>query len=339
MVRIVSILKEGAQTNLFRVFRSRIGRFLSLSGNRIEKIGNLNFLQNLMLLDLSHNLIQYLSVGELPTNLFILDLTENSCTQKYGYRQQILESLPLLQELDREPVRERESLEEHPVMQEDDEEIDIDNVFSPTSIVSESLYSLHEELVERSYQRRERARREHQERLEELREIPIKDTMQQYNCSSLHEIGPRATALSKKEPQSPALYKSPLLLTKHRQVLAPSEKKIDNLNCHNASTSSKVITVKTPTKALATPPQTQYGAPRSRNMSKSAFSSSPSCKLSPTQPSALTTPSSKLQTSASVQGKRTAKMAPLSGKSQPTASSTSQHAGKFSSRQLKKQTQ
>ncbi|XP_054449592.1 leucine-rich repeat-containing protein 46 isoform X2 [Pteronotus mesoamericanus] len=82
-------------------------RFLSLAGNQIRQVENLRDLPHLQFLDLSENLIEKLKLDEFPQSLLILNLTGNSCTNQEGYRQLVLGALPLLLDLDRQPVVER----------------------------------------------------------------------------------------------------------------------------------------------------------------------------------------------------------------------------------------
>ncbi|KAK1330993.1 hypothetical protein QTO34_008938 [Cnephaeus nilssonii] len=79
-------------------------RFLSLAGNRIQQVENLRDLPYLQFLDLSENLIATLELDEFPQSLLILNLTGNSCTNQDGYRQLVTGALPLLMDLDRQPV-------------------------------------------------------------------------------------------------------------------------------------------------------------------------------------------------------------------------------------------
>ncbi|XP_042529919.1 leucine-rich repeat-containing protein 46 [Dipodomys spectabilis] len=82
-------------------------RFLSLAGNEIRQVENLLDLPYLQFLDLSENLIETLKLDELPQSLLIFNLTGNQCTEKEGYREMVLEALPLLLDLDKQPVLER----------------------------------------------------------------------------------------------------------------------------------------------------------------------------------------------------------------------------------------
>lgn len=82
-------------------------RFLSLAGNRIRQVENLRDLPYLQFLDLSENLIEILKLDEFPESLLILNLTGNSCTNQEGYRKLVTEALPLLLDLDGQPVSER----------------------------------------------------------------------------------------------------------------------------------------------------------------------------------------------------------------------------------------
>ncbi|XP_032471818.1 leucine-rich repeat-containing protein 46 [Phocoena sinus] len=82
-------------------------RFLSLAGNRIRQVENLRDLPHLQFLDLSENLIEILKLDEFPESLLILNLTGNSCTNQESYRRLVTEALPLLLDLDGQPVAER----------------------------------------------------------------------------------------------------------------------------------------------------------------------------------------------------------------------------------------
>ncbi|XP_072270992.1 leucine-rich repeat-containing protein 46 [Pyxicephalus adspersus] len=136
-------------------------QFLSLSGNRIENVQNLRCLQNLQFLDLSNNLIQKLNAGELPQNLMVLDMSGNPCTKTKNYRQQVLEALPLLQELDGVTVKVQ--CKQKPLREDSSDSDD-----ASLSEESDSLSSLAHDMVQRSHQRRKRALREHEDRLTEM---------------------------------------------------------------------------------------------------------------------------------------------------------------------------
>ncbi|XP_010841006.1 PREDICTED: leucine-rich repeat-containing protein 46 isoform X1 [Bison bison bison] len=98
-------------------------RFLSLAGNQIRQVENLRDLPHLQFLDLSENLIETLKLDEFPESLLILNLTGNSCTNQDGYRKLLTEALPLLLELDGQPVAERwTSDEEDTALSDEDEE-------------------------------------------------------------------------------------------------------------------------------------------------------------------------------------------------------------------------
>ncbi|XP_069399347.1 leucine-rich repeat-containing protein 46 isoform X1 [Ovis canadensis] len=98
-------------------------RFLSLAGNQIRQVENLRDLPHLQFLDLSENLIETLKLDEFPESLLILNLTGNSCTNQDGYRKLLTEALPLLLDLDGQPVAERwTSDEEDTALSDEDEE-------------------------------------------------------------------------------------------------------------------------------------------------------------------------------------------------------------------------
>lgn len=96
-------------------------RFLSLAGNRIRQVENLRDLPYLQFLDLSENLIEILKLDEFPESLLILNLTGNSCTNQEGYRKLVTEALPLLLDLDGQPVSERWTSDEEDVASSDED--------------------------------------------------------------------------------------------------------------------------------------------------------------------------------------------------------------------------
>ncbi|EPY87189.1 leucine-rich repeat-containing protein 46 isoform 1 [Camelus ferus] len=114
-------------------------RFLSLAGNQIRQVENLRDLPHLQSLDLSENLIEVLKLGglgavqrgsglpllwadEFPESLLILNLTGNSCTAQDGYRERVVEALPLLLYLDGQPVLERWTSDEEDKASSDEDE-------------------------------------------------------------------------------------------------------------------------------------------------------------------------------------------------------------------------
>ncbi|KAG8566151.1 hypothetical protein GDO81_013123 [Engystomops pustulosus] len=153
-------------------------RFLSLSWNRLEEIQKLRSLTNLQYLDLSHNLIKKLDANELPPSLLILDLTGNPCTKAKDYRQQVLDALPLLQQLDGESVR--DSANENSLSDNEEEDGSSSDDSNETSLSfddSGGLSSVSHEMIQRSFERRNRALKEHEERLAELNDTLDKESL------------------------------------------------------------------------------------------------------------------------------------------------------------------
>uniref|UniRef100_A0A667I6J0 Leucine-rich repeat-containing protein 46 n=1 Tax=Lynx canadensis TaxID=61383 RepID=A0A667I6J0_LYNCA len=97
-------------------------RFLSLAGNQIRQVENLHDLPHLQFLDLSENLIETLKLDEFPQSLLILNLSGNSCTNRDGYRELVTEALPLLLDLDKQPVLERWASDEEDKDSSDEDE-------------------------------------------------------------------------------------------------------------------------------------------------------------------------------------------------------------------------
>lgn len=97
-------------------------RFLSLAGNQIKQVENLRDLPHLQFLDLSENQIETLKLDEFPESILILNLMGNNCTKQDGYREQLTEALPLLLDLDRQPVSERWATDEEDESLSDEDE-------------------------------------------------------------------------------------------------------------------------------------------------------------------------------------------------------------------------
>ncbi|NXT03413.1 LRC46 protein, partial [Jacana jacana] len=149
-------------------------RLLSLAGNRICKVENLQPLRHLRVLDLSHNQIQRLEPDELPRSLRLLDLTGNECTHQQGYRELVVGALPHLLQLDAQPIHGSMCEEEEEGGSSSTEDEDNELLYElsgPFTAGKDFFADLHQELAERSQQRRRESLKEHQTRLEELEEL------------------------------------------------------------------------------------------------------------------------------------------------------------------------
>ncbi|KAM6453488.1 leucine-rich repeat-containing protein 46 [Liasis olivaceus] len=149
-------------------------KFLSLAGNYISRVENLQSLLKLKFLDLSQNCIDILDIDELPLNLAILDLTGNKCVNQKGYRECVLAALPHLIELDNKGIPKQEATvqnnEEEENSSEESDYEDCPELAQPLSTEKDFFVDLHNEFSSRSAWRKERAMREHEARLEELRQ-------------------------------------------------------------------------------------------------------------------------------------------------------------------------
>uniref|UniRef100_A0A8C5RRP1 Leucine-rich repeat-containing protein 46 n=1 Tax=Laticauda laticaudata TaxID=8630 RepID=A0A8C5RRP1_LATLA len=149
-------------------------KFLSLSGNCINKIENLQPLLKLKFLDLSQNCIDTLDIDELPLNLAILDLTGNKCMTRKSYRECVLAALPHLIELDNKGISKQKVIlqnnEEEENSSEESDYEDCPELSEPLSTEKDFFVDIHNEFSSRSAWRRETAVREHEARLEELRQ-------------------------------------------------------------------------------------------------------------------------------------------------------------------------
>ncbi|CAI9163284.1 unnamed protein product [Rangifer tarandus platyrhynchus] len=140
-------------------------RFLSLAGNQIRQVENLRDLPHLQFLDLSENLIETLKLDEFPKSLLILNLAGNSCTNQDGYRKLLTEALPLLLDLDGQPVAERwTSDEEDAALSDEDEEFP--ELRGPFCSERGFLKELEQEMSRLREHRQQTALLEHQLRVE-----------------------------------------------------------------------------------------------------------------------------------------------------------------------------
>ncbi|XP_040101500.1 leucine-rich repeat-containing protein 46 isoform X3 [Oryx dammah] len=140
-------------------------RFLSLAGNQIRQVENLRDLPHLQFLDLSENLIETLKLDEFPESLLILNLTGNNCTNQDGYRKLLTEALPLLLDLDGQPVAERwTSDEEDTALSDEDEEFP--ELRGPFCSERGFLKELEQEMSKHRELRQQTALLEHQLRVE-----------------------------------------------------------------------------------------------------------------------------------------------------------------------------
>ncbi|XP_016020308.2 leucine-rich repeat-containing protein 46 [Rousettus aegyptiacus] len=147
-------------------------RFLSLAGNRIRQVENLRDLPHLQLLDLSENLIEKLKLDEFPQSLLILNLTGNSCTKQDSYRELVTRALPLLLDLDRQPVSERWNSDEED--EASDEEFP--ELSGPFCSERGFLKELEKDMIRHKEHRQQAALTEHLLRMETqptLTELPL----------------------------------------------------------------------------------------------------------------------------------------------------------------------
>ncbi|XP_039729628.1 leucine-rich repeat-containing protein 46 isoform X1 [Pteropus medius] len=147
-------------------------RFLSLAGNRIRQVENLRDLPHLQFLDLSENLIEKLKLDEFPQSLLILNLTGNNCTNQDSYRELVTRALPLLLDLDRQPVSERWNSDEED--EASDEEFP--ELSGPFCSERGFLKELEKDMIRHKEHRQQAALTEHLLRMETqptLTELPL----------------------------------------------------------------------------------------------------------------------------------------------------------------------
>ncbi|KAK7804423.1 hypothetical protein U0070_017036 [Myodes glareolus] len=148
--------------------------FLSLAGNQIRQVENLLDLQYLQFLDLSENLIEMLKLDEFPQSLLILNLCGNPCTNQDGYRKTVIEALPLLLDLDKQPIIERWTSDEED--KSSDEEEEFPELNGPFCAERGFFKDLEEELQQHQEQRQQEVLAEHLSRMETqpvLTDLPL----------------------------------------------------------------------------------------------------------------------------------------------------------------------
>ncbi|XP_028611005.1 leucine-rich repeat-containing protein 46 [Grammomys surdaster] len=139
-------------------------RFLSLAGNQIRHVENLLDLQYLQFLDLSENLIETLKLDELPQSLLILNLCGNPCTNQDGYRKMVIGALPLLLDLDKQPILERWTSDDED--KSSDEEEEFPELNGPFCAERGFFKDLEQELHQHQERRQQAALTEHLSRME-----------------------------------------------------------------------------------------------------------------------------------------------------------------------------
>ncbi|XP_031208636.1 leucine-rich repeat-containing protein 46 [Mastomys coucha] len=148
-------------------------RFLSLARNQIRHVENLLDLQYLQFLDLSENLIETLKLDELPQSLLILNLCGNPCTNQDGYRKMVIGALPLLLDLDKQPILERWTSDED---KSSDEEEEFPELNGPFCTERGFFKDLEQELHQHQERRQQAALTEHLSRMETqpvLTDLPL----------------------------------------------------------------------------------------------------------------------------------------------------------------------
>ncbi|XP_059938416.1 leucine-rich repeat-containing protein 46 [Mesoplodon densirostris] len=197
-------------------------RFLSLAGNRIRQVENLRDLPHLQFLDLSENLIETLKLDEFPESLLILNLTGNSCTNQDSYRKLVTEALPLLLDLDGQPVAERWTSDEEDEASSDEDE-EFPELRGPFCSERGFLKELEQEMSRHREHRQQTALLEHLLRVEmrpALTDLPLLpgapvagDSSPSVTPRQGKETSPEPVSL----PQASSATKKPCLLASRRQ--------------------------------------------------------------------------------------------------------------------------
>ncbi|KAI5944611.1 leucine-rich repeat-containing protein 46 isoform X2 [Manis javanica] len=188
-------------------------RFLSLAGNQIRQVENLRDLPHLQFLDLSENLIETLKLDEFPQSLLILNLIGNSYTKQDGYRELVTEALPLLLDLDGQPILERWASDEvdQASGSEDDEFPELSGPFCSERGFLKELeqeMSLHKEHRQRAALTEHLLRMETQPILTDLPQLPGAPTTEDSSPVTPREgkeAPPKPTSLPQASPATKKL--------------------------------------------------------------------------------------------------------------------------------------
>ncbi|XP_045344541.1 leucine-rich repeat-containing protein 46 isoform X2 [Leopardus geoffroyi] len=223
-------------------------RFLSLAGNQIRQVENLHDLPHLQFLDLSENLIETLKLDEFPQSLLILNLSGNSCTNRDGYRERVTEALPLLLDLDKQPVLERW------VSDEEDKDSSDENEEFPE--LSGFLEELKQEMSRHKELRQQAALTEHLLRmgtkpaLTDLPQLPggalARDGSPSVTPTPRKETPPKPASL----PQATSATKKPCPLVSSQQSSVQAKKGARAATAPKASLAGAPSTTKMVTKRV-----------------------------------------------------------------------------------------
>ncbi|XP_046936507.1 leucine-rich repeat-containing protein 46 [Lynx rufus] len=230
-------------------------RFLSLAGNQIRQVENLHDLPHLQFLDLSENLIETLKLDEFPQSLLILNLSGNSCTNRDGYRELVTEALPLLLDLDKQPVLERWASDE-----EDEDSSDEDEEFpelsGPFCTERGFLEELKQEMSRHKELRQQAALTEHLLRmgtkpaLTDLPQLPggapARDSSPSVTPTQRKETPPKPASL----PHATSATKKPCPLVSSQQSTVQAKKGARAATAPKASLAGAPSTTKMVTKRV-----------------------------------------------------------------------------------------
>ncbi|XP_045693490.1 leucine-rich repeat-containing protein 46 [Phyllostomus hastatus] len=228
-------------------------RFLSLAGNQIRQVENLRDLPHLQFLDLSENLIEKLKLDEFPQSLLILNLTGNSCTKQEGYRGRVTGALPLLLDLDRQPVLERwDSGEEDGA-----EEEEFPELYGPFRSEKGFLKELEQDLSRHKERRQQEALAEHRLRMEtqpvltELPALPGRSMAGDSSPSATPRQGEETPHESTSLPQASSATKKPCpLVSRGRQSTVQARRGVREAAAPKAAVAAAPSTTKTTARAI-----------------------------------------------------------------------------------------
>uniref|UniRef100_A0A8C2RF58 Leucine-rich repeat-containing protein 46 n=1 Tax=Capra hircus TaxID=9925 RepID=A0A8C2RF58_CAPHI len=193
---------------------------LYLQGNKIQRIENLACVPSLRYMwGCEPHPPSLLFADEFPESLLILNLTGNSCTNQDGYRKLLTEALPLLLDLDGQPVAERwTSDEEDTALSDEDEEFP--ELRGPFCSERGFLKELEQEMSKHRELRQQTALLEHQLRVET--QPTLTDLPPLPGAPMAGDSSPSVTPTQEKEtPPEPASSPQASSTTKRLCPLAP----------------------------------------------------------------------------------------------------------------------